>query len=156
MSLQRWILDAHRTTRPLGLAMRTRLVIDPVTTSSAILPLTTWVSSYRLPSSWKRSTTVFLKAPSWPTLIGFRSSYGKGATFDQVRTFFTQEEGEISGPPPVDFAGATRTAALEPGEEQIAELDLRRGRYALICFVTERAGGPPHVAMGMIAEAVVR
>jgi hypothetical protein len=82
--------------------------------------------------------------------------YGKGATFDQVRTFFTQEEGEISGPPPVDFAGATRTAALEPGEEQIAELDLRRGKYALICFVTDRAGGPPHLAMGMIAEAVVR
>jgi hypothetical protein len=81
--------------------------------------------------------------------------YRKGATLDEVRTFFTQE-GESSGPPPVDFAGATRTAALEAGEEQIATLDLRRGRYALICFITDRAGGPPHMAKGMIAEAVVR
>jgi hypothetical protein len=44
-SLQRWILDAQRTTRPLGLTIRTRLVIDPVAMSSATLPLTTWVSS---------------------------------------------------------------------------------------------------------------
>jgi hypothetical protein len=81
--------------------------------------------------------------------------YNRGATLDQVRAFFT-EEGESSGPPPVDFEGATRTAALEAGEVQIAELDLRRGKYALICFVTDRAGGPPHVAKGMVAEAVVR
>jgi hypothetical protein len=101
-----------------------------------------------------------------PNRIAFRNAgkephhvlafpYGKSATSDQVRTFFT-EESESSGPPPVDFAGATRTAALEAGEEQIAELDLRRGKYALICFVTDRAGGPPHLVKGMIGEAVVR
>jgi hypothetical protein len=81
--------------------------------------------------------------------------YREGATLDAVKTFFT-EEGEPSGPPPVDFAGATRTTALAGGEEQIAELDLRRGRYALLCFLSDRAGGPPHAMMGMVAEAVVR
>ena len=81
--------------------------------------------------------------------------YNEGATLKQVRTFFTQE-GESAGPPPVDFAGATRTTILEGGEEQVAELDLRRGKYALICFISDRAGGPPHAAKGMIAEAVVR
>jgi hypothetical protein len=81
--------------------------------------------------------------------------YNEGATLKQVRTFFTQE-GEAAGPPPVDFAGATRTTILEGGQEQIAELDLRRGKYALICFISDRAGGPPHAAKGMIAEAVVR
>jgi len=81
--------------------------------------------------------------------------YTKGATLKQVRTFFTQD-GERAGPPPVDFAGATRTTLLEGGEEQITELDLRRGKYALICFISDRAGGPPHLAKGMIAEAVVR
>lgn len=81
--------------------------------------------------------------------------YNKGTTLKQVRTFFTQE-GESAGPPPVDFRGATRTSLLEGGDEQIAELDLRRGKYAFICFTSDRAGGPPHAFKGMITEAVVR
>jgi hypothetical protein len=80
--------------------------------------------------------------------------YNKGATLKQVRTFIAQE-GESAGPPPVDFRDATRTSLLEGGEEQIAELDLRRGKYAFICFVSDRAGGPPHAFKGMITEAVV-
>jgi hypothetical protein len=80
--------------------------------------------------------------------------YRKGATLDDVKKAFT-EEGEGSGPPPLDFAGATRTATLESGDRQIIELDLERGKYALVCFITDRAGGPPHAAKGMIVEAAV-
>jgi len=29
------------------------------------------------------------------------------------------------------------------------------GKYAFICFISDRAGGPPHAAMGMINEIVV-
>lgn len=40
---------------------------------------------------------------------------------------------------------------------QITELDLaRKGKYALLCFVSDRKGGPPHVAKGMVAEVTVR
>ena len=80
--------------------------------------------------------------------------YRKGATLDEVRKFFT-EEGEGSAPPPLDFAGATRTATLESGDKQIAELDLKRGKYALVCFISDRDGGPPHAVKGMIVEAAV-
>jgi hypothetical protein len=31
-----------------------------------------------------------------------------------------------------------------------------RGKYALLCFVSHRKGGPPHVAQGVIAEITVR
>lgn len=109
-------------------------------------------------------TTTGLKAGR--TRVAFRNAgkqphhmlafpYAKGTTLKEVRTFFAQE-GESAGPPPIDFGGATRTTLLEGGEEQITELDLRRGKYALICFISDRAGGPPHAAKGMIAEAVVR
>jgi len=81
--------------------------------------------------------------------------YRKGSTLADAKEFFTGE-GAPSGPPPVDFAGAFRTAALEGGDAQVVDLALKRGKYALICFLTDRAGGPPHVAKGMIAEAVVR
>jgi len=98
--------------------------------------------------------------------VGFRNTgrqphhviafpYNDGATLADAKAFFA-EEGEPTGPPPVDFARAVRTAALEGGDAQVADLDLKRGKYALICFITDRAGGPPHVAKGMIAEAVVR
>jgi hypothetical protein len=30
------------------------------------------------------------------------------------------------------------------------------GKYALLCFVSDRKGGPPHVAQGMLAEITVR
>ena len=44
---------------------------------------------------------------------------------------------------------------LEAGTQQVAKLDLKRGKYALLCFVSDRKGGPPHMAKGMIAEASV-
>lgn len=85
-------------------------------------------------------------------LIAF--PYNRGATLDDAKQFFS-EEGEPSGPPPLDFAGVATTAVLEGGDRQIAELELTRGKYALICFVSDREGEPPHVAMGMIVEATV-
>ena len=80
--------------------------------------------------------------------------YRTGATLNDVKTFFT-EEGNGSGPPPLDFAGATRTATLDSGDKQFVELDLERGKYAFVCFISDREGGPPHAVNGMIVEAAV-
>lgn len=39
---------------------------------------------------------------------------------------------------------------------QLAALNLGRpGNYVLICYVPDRAGGPPHLAKGMVSEAKV-
>ena len=38
---------------------------------------------------------------------------------------------------------------------QAVELNLRPGRYALLCFAADRKGGPPHVMQGMIAQTRV-
>jgi hypothetical protein len=81
--------------------------------------------------------------------------YAKGATFDQVKKAFS-EEGEPTGPPPVDFFKTTNLAALEGGTKQVADLDLQPGKYAFVCFISDRAGGPPHVAKGMINEVTVQ
>ncbi len=81
--------------------------------------------------------------------------YAEGADLAAVKKVF-MEEGEPSGPPPLDFERIAATAVLEGGTKQVAELDLKRGKYALVCFVSDRKGGPPHVAKGMIAEATVR
>lgn len=75
-------------------------------------------------------------------LLAFR--YRKGATLADVkRDFFPYLH------PPVGMP------TLEPGTQQVAELDLKRGKYALVCFSSDRKGGPPHMAKGMIVEASV-
>ena len=78
----------------------------------------------------------------------------EGAEFSQVREFMTSE-GEGGGPPPVDFTKLKGTTVLDPGRSQIEELELAAGRYAFVCFITDRAGGPPHVAKGMLREVTI-
>ncbi|HEX2161623.1 MAG TPA: hypothetical protein VHF88_07365 [Thermoleophilaceae bacterium] len=79
----------------------------------------------------------------------------EGATFAEVEKLFKSNE-EPKGPPPVDFENGVGTAVIDGGQAQIAELEFKKGKYALVCFITNRAGGPPHVAMGMIDELDVK
>ena len=78
----------------------------------------------------------------------------EGATFDQFKEYITSEEAN-SGPPPADFEKLQATAVLDAGREQVGELTLEPGRYALVCFLTNRAGGPPHAALGMVSELTI-
>lgn len=79
----------------------------------------------------------------------------KGSTIDDVKKFVTSE-GQPSGPPPVDFENAVGTAVIDGGQAQVAEMEFKKGKYALVCFITNRDGGPPHVAMGMVNELDVK
>ncbi len=53
---------------------------------------------------------------------------------------------------PVDVPAARATTVLDSGGEQISEMTFEPGRYALVCFVSDRAGGPPHFQEGMVSE----
>jgi hypothetical protein len=74
-----------------------------------------------------------------------------GSTIEDTRKFFRTEKGE----PPVDESRSFSTAVIEGGTAQSVDVELEAGKYALLCFVPDRAGGPPHVVKGMISEAVV-
>lgn len=73
------------------------------------------------------------------------------ATADDVETFFKTEKGK----PPFDEEESSNTAVIEGDEAQVVDLELEKGRYVLLCFITDRKGGPPHVAKGMIDEVEV-
>jgi|SRR5215218_279414 len=79
----------------------------------------------------------------------------EGSSFADVKKLFASNK-EPKGPPAVDFENGLGTSVLDGGEEQVAEFDLKKGNYALVCFLTNRKGGPPHVAMGMIDELKVK
>ena len=74
-----------------------------------------------------------------------------GATIADVRTFFKEEKGK----PPFSEQGGFDTAVSEGDRKQVINLNLKKGKYVLACFIPDRQGGPPHVAKGMVSEAVV-
>ena len=65
-----------------------------------------------------------------------------------------------TGPIPVgdvvDLRRAEETSVIEQGQKQVVNLRLKRGTYALLCFVADRRGGASHVAKGMVDELTVR
>jgi len=79
----------------------------------------------------------------------------RGATLADLRASFAgHSSAPPPDPPPVRITRGDETAVIE-GQEQIIQLRLRRGRYALLCFVADRRGGPPHTAKGMIGVVAV-
>jgi plastocyanin len=79
----------------------------------------------------------------------------QGRTAADVRRFLATD-GRGGGPPPVDFDRASpNTSAFDGGTSGNVQLRLQRGEYVLVCFISNRAGGPPHALMGMITETTV-
>ena len=76
----------------------------------------------------------------------------EGATLDQAQEFFTTQD--FKGPPPVDFDASEITAVLDRGGKQIETVELQSGSYALLCFLTDRAGSPPHVIKAKMIQEV--
>ncbi|MEA2901556.1 MAG: hypothetical protein QOH36_1443 [Actinomycetota bacterium] len=78
----------------------------------------------------------------------------EGATLDQVKAFFAAE-GEPPGPPPLDFEKGVGAPVLGAGNAMVANLLLKEGNYAMVCFINDRAGGPPHFTLGMLQQVTV-
>ncbi len=97
-----------------------------------------------------RNTVLFDNAGQEPHFIA-AVGLKEGATIEQARRFFETEKGQ----PPLDESRGFSTAVIEGGTKQSMEVELDAGRYVLLCFVPDRAGGPPHAVKGMISEATV-
>jgi hypothetical protein len=65
---------------------------------------------------------------------------------------------EGGGPPPyVDQSTFTNTTILDGGKSQVTDLNLAKpGTYVLFCPLTDRDGGKPHFAEGMITQVTVK
>jgi hypothetical protein len=74
-----------------------------------------------------------------------------GKTVEDIEAFVKTEKGES----PIVERKAFSTAILSGGESEVVDLRFESGDYALVCFVSDRAGGPPHALKGMVAAAAV-
>jgi plastocyanin len=79
----------------------------------------------------------------------------KGSTFADVQTFFGPNA-PADAPPPVDFEKGSGTTVLAPGQSQVVDLTLVKGDYVVLCFLNDRAGGPPHFTKGMLQKVTVK
>ena len=67
---------------------------------------------------------------------------------DNTLKGFLSEQGPPPGTP--EPQEAAFGGVFEVGGGSLVNFDAKRGRtYAFVCFVQDRAGGPPHAAKGM-------
>jgi hypothetical protein len=76
----------------------------------------------------------------------------EGATLDKAQELFATED--FKGPPPIDFDASEITAVLDAGGKEVDTVELQSGSYALLCFVNDRSGGPPHVIKAKMIQEV--
>lgn len=82
-----------------------------------------------------------------------------GATLGAVKKFLSAQ-GKPPGPPP--FAGkpgqgGIAAAVIDPGLSETANVKLKAGSsYAVLCFLSDREGGPPHFTEGMLAKVDIK
>jgi hypothetical protein len=75
-----------------------------------------------------------------------------GKTIEDVKGYL-QDQG---GPSPLNDKDVEATAVQEGGTSQVTTLEFKQGNYALLCFVPDREGGPPHAFKGMVAGVQIR
>jgi hypothetical protein len=74
------------------------------------------------------------------------------ATIDDVK-----KELESNGPPEsLDFRGSVNTAVLDGDLSEVTQLNLEPGRYAAICFLTDRDSKKPHFEEGLLDEVEIK
>ena len=78
----------------------------------------------------------------------------KGKTIEDVEKAFASDR-PPSGPPPVDFESGVGTAVIDGDIAQNITLNLKAGKYAVVCFISDREGGKSHAEQGMLEELTV-
>ncbi|HEX4822047.1 MAG TPA: hypothetical protein VFV00_17715 [Acidimicrobiales bacterium] len=76
-----------------------------------------------------------------------------GTTFDQAKAAMSAPPDQQTGPPPIEFDKAASLSVLTPGGNLVqTNVSLSKGTYVVLCFLTDKTGGPPHFTKGMFQE----
>ena len=113
-------------------------------------------SAYRFDiASLKAGTNKLLFKNAGPNQLHHAQIFpiSQGKTFADVQAYFGSPA--QNGPPPLDMDKGQGTTVLAPGQQQVVDVTLAKGDYVVMCFLSDRAGGPPHFTKGMLQEAKV-
>jgi hypothetical protein len=97
----------------------------------------------RIVSGADRTLRFENRGKEWHQAVFFPVS--EGESYEEAGQRLFDRRGD-TGWVPVDVPAERATAVLEPGAEQLVDLSLRKGKYLIACFVSDRGGGPSHFA----------
>ena len=84
-------------------------------------------------------------------IAAFKLKPGQNPSEAQIEKTLTQ-----NGPPPfADVSTLRESAVLDGGRSQVTTLDLQPGTYVFFCPLSDRDGGKPHLAEGMLKKVTV-
>ena len=75
-----------------------------------------------------------------------------GVTLDEVNQFPPERRDLADAPPPVDFDKEQDLAVTGPCQAQAVTMTFDTGSYVFLCFISDKAGGPPHFTKGMVQQ----
>lgn len=76
----------------------------------------------------------------------------RGKSIADFKRFIQQDN---QGQPPVNFERGATSTVIDGDKSIVQEVALQKGDYVLVCFISDRKGGPPHAVKGMISPATV-
>lgn len=94
--------------------------------------------------------------PRQPHLLAV-GVFDESVTLEQVRAAIDRITRDPSAEPDLpDTEAAGGFGALDPDRSGVFDLTLEAGRtYLMVCFLSDRSGGPPHLLQGMIEAFAV-
>lgn len=89
--------------------------------------------------------------PHFAAVLGFEEGITVAQVEGEIARFQAGKEAKL--PEPEEVGGLP---AIDPGGELVTTLNLESGRvYVFLCFLPDRAGGPPHFVKGMAVPVEV-
>jgi hypothetical protein len=73
-----------------------------------------------------------------------------GNTIADVRKALSSQNS--SAPPPLDFANGAATEVLDAKRSLVTTMTLKKGSYALLCFLNDRDETKPHFMEGLLTK----
>lgn len=138
---------AHGMIRPLTVTARKR-VTGSAPRPDATIRLVDYGFDMKLPvRAGRRTFEVWTDAAQPHEVILVRLN--PGVTAAQFLSFVENP----SGPPPGSFLGGV--SGLSSRERAYFTVNLRRGTYTLVCFVSDHKDGRPHILHGMVRDITV-
>jgi len=81
--------------------------------------------------------------------IGVFMGFPAGTPAAKVEEILKSFADPKAGPPAIEPTQVAEATVHVPGSSSTFSGDFKAGTYAVLCFINDRAGGPPHVAKGM-------
>jgi hypothetical protein len=74
---------------------------------------------------------------------------------DMTKALSADPTAKDAPPPPFNPEKIQGLPVVDTGVSMVSDVTLSKGHWAFVCFINDRAGGPPHFMKGMIKDVLI-